>query len=121
MLRDPAVYTNPEAFEPERFLAREGSAAEPNPRSCFFGFGRRICPGRDLADVSIWTETAVTLAALSISKARDEAGEEITPSTRFTDGTIVHPEAFTCDIRPRWAHASALVAQELTQFHRSRD
>ena len=121
MLRDPAVYANPDLFDPERFIGREGKVAEPDPRSCFFGFGRRICPGRELADVSVWTETAVTLAALSISKICDEKGEEIIPSAHFTDGTIVHPDAFKCDIRPRWAYASTLVAQELTQFHRNRD
>ncbi|KZV73581.1 cytochrome P450 [Peniophora sp. CONT] len=121
MLRDPEVYANPEAFQPERFIAQEGKPAEPNPRSSFFGFGRRICPGRELADVSVWTETAVALATLSISKARDENGEEITPSTRFTDGTVVHPEAFKCNIRARWPYTGSLVAQELTQFHRSRD
>lgn len=121
MLRDPSVYDSPDAFEPERFIGREGKVAEPNPRLCFFGFGRRICPGRELADVSIWIETAVILATLSITKVRDAAGREITPSPRWTDGTIVHPESFECDIRQRSPHVEALVAQELIQFHRSRD
>lgn len=121
MLHDPAVYTEPHTFRPERFIAQEGKPAEPNPRLCFFGFGRRICPGRELADVSVWIETAVILATLSITKARDVNGEEITPNARFTEGTIVHPEPFKCDIRPRSTHVDALVAQELTQFHRSRN
>ncbi|KZV73583.1 cytochrome P450 [Peniophora sp. CONT] len=121
MLRDPSVYDSPDTFKPERFIEREGKVAEPNPRLCFFGFGRRICPGRELADVSVWIETAVILATLSITKAHDAAGKEITPSPRWMDGTVVHPESFACDILPRSPHVEALVAQELTQFHRGRD
>lgn len=122
MLHDPAVYANPDAFTPERFVAREGAPAEPDPRACFFGFGRRICPGRQLADMNVWLSAAVALAVLSVSKARDDGGGEITPdSVRFVDGTISHPVPFKCDIRPRWAQAEALAMQELSQFSRSRD
>ncbi|VDC03998.1 unnamed protein product [Peniophora sp. CBMAI 1063] len=121
MLHDPEVYANPHDFKPDRFIARDGRPAEPDPRLCFFGFGRRICPGRELADVSVWIETAVILATLRIGKARDEAGNEITPEARFTNGTITHPEAFRCDIKPRSQHVNALLTQELTQLHRTRD
>ena len=121
MLHDPAVYADPHEFQPERFIAQQDKLAEPDPRLCFFGFGRRICPGRELANVSVWIETALILATLSISKARNELGQEITPSTRFTDGTIVHPETFKCEIRQRWPNADGLLTEELTRFHRSRD
>lgn len=121
MLHDPAVYTNPNAFTPERFIANEGVSAEPNPRACFFGFGRRICPGRHLVDMNVWVMIAVALATLSTSKARDKAGTEITPEVRFVDGTINRPVAFKCDIQPRWDEAEALVEQELPQFPRERD
>ncbi|KZV73582.1 cytochrome P450 [Peniophora sp. CONT] len=121
MLHDPAVYADPHEFKPERFIAHGSRSAEPNPRLCFFGFGRRICPGRQLADVSVWIETAVILATLSISKAHDETGKEITPSARFTNGSIVHPEPFNCDIKSRSPHVDILVAQELTQFTRGPD
>ena len=39
--KDPKIYTNPEAFFPERFLASEGRAKEADPRDYLFGFGRR--------------------------------------------------------------------------------
>lgn len=44
-LQDPNVYPNPEVFDPERFIAREGKPAQPDPYDFCFGFGRRICPG----------------------------------------------------------------------------
>lgn len=44
-LQDPNVYPNPEVFDPERFIAREGKPAQPDPYEFCFGFGRRICPG----------------------------------------------------------------------------
>ncbi|KZV75110.1 cytochrome P450 [Peniophora sp. CONT] len=121
MLHDPAVYANPDAFVPERFIENESASAEPDPRACFFGFGRRVCPGRHLADMNIWIMIAVALATLSVRKARDNVGTEITPEVRFVDGTINRPVAFKCDIQPRWPEVEALAAQELTQFHRDRD
>lgn len=41
MLRDPKVYTDPLAFNPERFLEGGGNVPERDPRSAVFGFGRR--------------------------------------------------------------------------------
>lgn len=116
MLHDPAVYANPDAFEPERFLAKDNKPAEPDPRSSVFGFGRRVCAGQALADASVWTTTAVVLATLSVSKTRDKSGAEITPESRYTGGSTTHPEPFQCDINPRFAGAEALVSQELEQY-----
>ncbi|KZV73575.1 cytochrome P450 [Peniophora sp. CONT] len=111
MLHDPAVYANPLNFEPERFISSPGKPAEQDPRVCCFGFGRRVCPGMTLAETSVWLETAAALATLNVSKARDAAGAEITPSGRYLDGTIAHPEPFQCDIKPRSAQAEALVRE----------
>lgn len=41
MAHDPAIYHDPMAFKPERFLAAPGYEAEPDPRSTVYGFGRR--------------------------------------------------------------------------------
>jgi len=112
MLHDPAVYSNPLDFTPDRFIARPDKPAEQDPRACCFGFGRRVCPGMNLAEASVWLETVTSLATLSISKARDEHGAEITPSGRYLDGTIAHPEPFKCAIKPRSAQAEALINME---------
>ncbi|KAG8893872.1 hypothetical protein FRC01_013296, partial [Tulasnella sp. 417] len=54
--RDPQIYPEPEVFNPERFLKRSEDGGPLtvntsilNPLEYVFGFGRRICPGRDLA------------------------------------------------------------------------
>ena len=48
----------------------------------------RICPGRILADASIWLAAAHIVAALDIRKARTPAGEEIMPEVRFASGSV---------------------------------
>ncbi|THH17578.1 hypothetical protein EW146_g3259 [Bondarzewia mesenterica] len=88
MLHDPKTYKNPERFDPERFMASEGRPAEEDPREYGFGFGRRVCPGLALADMSIFSNVAATLAAFDITKAVDGNGSTIEVVPDFTDGTI---------------------------------
>ena len=71
MSRDPSVYPNAERFSPERFLVGDEKVHRDQSRIAF-GFGRRwnpfmfdsyfqsqmtyvfrVCPGRDLADLSV--------------------------------------------------------------------
>jgi cytochrome P450 len=56
---DSAVYTEPELFQPERFL---GLNTQTDPSRYAFGFGRRICPGRLLADANLFLVIAHSLA-----------------------------------------------------------
>jgi cytochrome P450 len=50
ILHDEAVYPDPHAFKPERWLKSDGQL-DPDAKDplAFFGFGRRLCPGRYLA------------------------------------------------------------------------
>ncbi|KAI0253130.1 cytochrome P450 [Lactifluus subvellereus] len=108
MLHDPAVYSNPELFCPERFLASDDKPAERNPRTCFFGFGRRICPGNQFADTTVWLSIATALAVFRISKVVEE-GVEVTPEGGYIDSVISHPVQFKCGIKPRSPWAEALI------------
>jgi cytochrome P450 len=81
ILHDKNTYFEPFAFKPERFLAREdGGLEEPDCMSIVFGYGRRICPGRYLAEKSLFIYAARILAVLSISPAKDDTGADILPA-----------------------------------------
>ena len=86
------------AFNPDRFLVEP---PPPDPTSYIFGFGRRICPGRLLAESSVWLTVAKSLAALNISKGVDEDGKEIEPTVDFLPGIISHPAPFKASIKAR--------------------
>ena len=90
-LRDPSRYRDPDTFNPERFL---GKSPETNPTLMVFGFGRRICPGRVLADTSVWLLIAQTLAVFDIGKKRDKMGRELDVLAEGIPGLVYYPMPF---------------------------
>lgn len=91
---DPERYLNPEEFIPDRFLPENANPKCLDPRTYAFGMGRRydqsyftsrwinpdtvlvrrVCPGRHLAEMSLYTFITTMLATSTISKALDENG-----------------------------------------------
>nr|WJZ49104.1 cytochrome P450 [Isodon lophanthoides var. gerardianus] len=59
MGRDPALWPNPDSFEPERFLERKIDLKGQHFELIPFGAGRRICPGMPLAARILQMTTAV--------------------------------------------------------------
>ncbi|OBZ68830.1 O-methylsterigmatocystin oxidoreductase [Grifola frondosa] len=114
MLRDETLYPDPDVFRPERWLSKEYDA-KLDPWGIAFGFGRRICPGRDLAEQLLFTTIACTLSAFDISPAKDDRGEAIMPSGEYTDGGIISPLPFECTIRPRSSRARELVMNAVNE------
>ncbi|CCM02218.1 uncharacterized protein FIBRA_04298 [Fibroporia radiculosa] len=111
MTRNTDVYPEPDRFWPERFEHLDAKTMdEHDPAKLIFGFGRRICPGRNLGDSSVWLAAANMLSTLDIRKARTVAGEEITPEVNFADGVISHVAPFQCDIVPRSEKAKETIA-----------
>jgi cytochrome P450 len=110
--RDPAVYHDPEVFEPERFLKPRN---EPSATNVIFGFGRRICPGKVLADSSLYLTFAQSLAAFDIQKAVDESGHIIQPKHTFGCGIVAHPGAFDMRISPRTPQSKDLIEAVLNE------
>jgi hypothetical protein len=100
---DPDTYHEPLLFKPERFL---GEKPELDPETYVWGFGRRVCPGRVLADYSIWLNVATVLACFSISR---KAGSTLPTGLQaseakaeyFVAGTISHPAPFEVDVQAR--------------------
>lgn len=105
---DPAVYPQPEVFDPSRFL---GPDPCPDPRNHVFGYGRRICPGKQLADLSVWLTIARSLAVFDIKKGVDDTGKEIEPELSFSPGIISHPSPFKATITPRSSIHEDLIRQ----------
>lgn len=97
-LHDPEVYANPESFDPSRYLSPRN---EPDPGPEAFGFGRRMCPGRFFADDGLYLNLAMTLAALEITKAVSENGQEIPVDVKPKPGVLTYPTAFDFRVRPR--------------------
>ncbi|KKA21750.1 Cytochrome P450 oxidoreductase OrdA-like protein [Rasamsonia emersonii CBS 393.64] len=108
-LHDPKSYHDPMTFKPERFLEQDGHPPEPDPHSLAFGFGRRICPGRLLADTSLYLSIALSLAVFNIGKPLDENGKEVEPVVEMQPGVISHPAPFQTRITPRSPQHEKLV------------
>ncbi|KAF3189853.1 hypothetical protein TWF788_009839 [Orbilia oligospora] len=106
--RDPANYPDPEIFNPERFL---GPNKQIDPRTFTFGFGRRICPGRYLAEPTSFILMARSLASFKISKAIGSDGKEIDPVIEELPGVISHVKNFRCTIVPRSEKQRELLAE----------
>lgn len=91
VLHDKDAYApDPDVFRPERFMSEDGTALNPDVRlpSAAFGYGRRICPGEDIARASIWYAMACILCCFDISKAKDENGDIIEPSGTYSSGVL---------------------------------
>ncbi|KAJ7600313.1 cytochrome P450 [Mycena floridula] len=101
MAHDPKVYNHPMEFNPMRFL---GEYPEQNPREYVWGFGRRICPGRLLADASIFITVALTLAVFDIRLTPD-APTILKP----IPGIVSDIEPFNCIITFRDLDAEKLI------------
>jgi len=102
-------------FKPERFLGVDGREPEMDPHGIVFGFGRRICPGRILADNTVYLSVAQSLAVFSITKAV-ENDKEVDVKPAFQAGVISHPVPWKCDIFPRTpAHEELIRSVEKEQ------
>ncbi|TRM58284.1 cytochrome P450 [Schizophyllum amplum] len=118
MTHDESICADPWRFDPDRYLSREeGGRGEPFP-SAQFGFGRRVCPGRVVGEANVFIAIATMLHVLTLRKAKDDAGNEITvdPETaKYTTGLTSHPETVLCDIVPTSENAKRLVAAYQTE------
>ena len=111
--RDPVVYPDaPEEFLPERWLELQYKATYKEPLTEFpnlrdyscFGFGRRICPGRNIA------ERGLMIAALMVGwgceiwarRSGERNGEVCWPEKYdYTAGFNAQPKWFDFELRGR--------------------
>jgi cytochrome P450 len=85
--RKEELYPEPEKFIPERFWGKMDSEAARQVDSVF-GFGRRVCPGREFSESSIFLLISNIIATMDLTKEVDEAGVPITPPVEYTKSFI---------------------------------
>ncbi|KAH9937830.1 CyP450 monooxygenase [Epithele typhae] len=104
-------YPDPERFSPERYFTADG---KPNknvmdPRTFAFGYGRRICPGRNLGEAAVFVTIASVLHAFNVEPPLDESGRPVVPKPKFAANFLSDPEPFDCRITVRSATMGRLV------------
>ncbi|KAF5640841.1 oxidoreductase [Fusarium sp. NRRL 52700] len=97
-LHDNNIYSDPLSFDPDRFL---GTRDEPDPANEMFGYGRRICPGRFIADDTLFITISRLLATFNITRAIDEQGNELNPKIEISPGLVGRQLEFPYSIQPR--------------------
>ncbi|KAF4634650.1 hypothetical protein G7Y89_g3439 [Cudoniella acicularis] len=101
MTHDERIYSNPDVFNPDRYVPKDqGGLGEPLPEGPF-GFGRRVCLGRHLALAGVYIFMAHLLATFDLKPIKDSDGNEIPPRFELTVGLSSKPEHFECSIVPR--------------------
>ncbi|KAG8709921.1 hypothetical protein FRC08_017892 [Ceratobasidium sp. 394] len=110
LMREPTTYSNPNTFDPDRFLKQ---TPDLDPRRLVFGFGRRVCPGLHVANNSAFTMCAAFMSVFEAT-ARYEMMLEVERCGRevwrmFTPYGPFEPKSFNCEIKPRDQAAVALL------------
>ncbi|KAM7204731.1 cytochrome P450 1A2 [Naviculisporaceae sp. PSN 640] len=93
MHHDETVYAEPFRFWPERYLPKEqGGRGEPFPVGNF-GFGRRICLGRNLAENSLLIVLSTMLSTMNIGwpLGADGKPKQFEPEWSFRGQATVFP------------------------------
>ncbi|EJD01786.1 cytochrome P450 [Fomitiporia mediterranea MF3/22] len=113
--RDPKEYPEPDKFIPDRWLPTSSKESPRDVLKTYFGFGRRICPGRHFAENSVRTESASILAAFNITKALDENGNSVTPKAEYTPNFLSrHPKPFKYVLEPRSEKIKSVISETAT-------
>ncbi|XP_015786919.1 cytochrome P450 2J2 isoform X2 [Tetranychus urticae] len=69
--RDPRLWTNPDEFNPSRFLTQDGKVEKPSYLIPFSG-GKRICPGEGFANVELFLYIVCMVQRYKIKTTSEE-------------------------------------------------
>ncbi|KAG8943002.1 hypothetical protein FRC03_002721, partial [Tulasnella sp. 419] len=113
IFHDPALYENPDTFDPERFIRSPygtkpgveeeiGMEALRRLEFLIFGSGRQRCVGLLMANETVAIVAASLFWAFEFSPLVDEKGEEIKYDLwAFDAGLSNDPHPFKCTVKPR--------------------
>lgn len=109
IMHNPDKYPNPSAFLPERHLETasenrktQKDVVNEDPLRIDFGFGARQCPGRHLAQSTLFLTAAKVLATCTLSDPVDTHGAPLTLDTiEFLPGVVGRMAPFRVTIKPR--------------------
>ncbi|KAI0066575.1 cytochrome P450, partial [Artomyces pyxidatus] len=99
-------------------LSHQGLRARPQSvradptLATVFGFGKRICPGRHIAEDTLFIVAAAILATFTIGKAKDAHGNEVPVECKYSGAVIIQANDFECSIVPRSKKAEELICME---------
>lgn len=77
--RDPAAWTDPEDFQPDRFLGARRGGRDDDATYWPFGLGPRMCIGRDFAYLEAMTVLATMLARVRFTRVPHAAPPRAVP------------------------------------------
>lgn len=94
--RDPALWDDPDSFNPGRFLDDEGKLLR---KECFipFGIGRRVCMGEQLAKMELFLTVTILLQAFRFRLPEGTPP----PSLHGRFGLTLAPCPYTVCVSPR--------------------
>lgn len=103
------MYPDPESFKPERWLEpayptyQEPLTKYPNlKRFAAFGHGRRICPGLEVSERSLFLQVSSLYWACDIGPETDANGQKIEiPFYDYTGIAISTPRPFRFSVKER--------------------
>ncbi|KAG6884867.1 hypothetical protein C0993_007648 [Termitomyces sp. T159_Od127] len=99
-----------EAFIPERFL--NPTCTTIDPAVWAFGFGRRVCPGKALAENTLFAVISTIIAAFDILPPAEGVLEP-----QFGLDLVSYPQRFNCQIVPRSAVTAELIRQRAASLN----
>ncbi|KAF9225067.1 cytochrome P450 [Gyrodon lividus] len=100
MTRNKDKYPNPSDFMPERFIDATGKLSTDTV-DFVWGFGRRVCVGRHVADASLWAAMVSILAIFRLLPPQGPDGKDMAVEPQWASGVTSHPVSFPCRIIPR--------------------